>query len=256
MSWLWTLPEVPEPVPQNVAFPDHVVGRLGASVVAASMIGCRRGVESARHVEIVQAEMAINLLADIFLQESLDPGTVKPRGNRSDRGVPWGVYPCAGDQRWCVITCRDDADWGRLVAAMGNPVWARGAALDQVDGRLSVQDEIDEHISDWTGQRSDREVMECLQRHGVPAGMMMYVSDQTTDPHFQSRGYILEIEQPAVGSILLEGPAFHASRLPGPITRPAPLLGQHTRQICTELLGYTDVEVDAFVAKGLLVEAG
>jgi benzylsuccinate CoA-transferase BbsF subunit len=63
------------------------------------------------------------------------------------------------------------------------------------------------------------------------------------------------MDQPGVGPILLEGPAFHATRLPGPITAPAPLLGEHTRAICLSLLGYSDEQVDGLVERGLLAEA-
>jgi crotonobetainyl-CoA:carnitine CoA-transferase CaiB-like acyl-CoA transferase len=254
MSWLWSLPDVADPVPQNVAFPDHIVGRLGALTVASFLVGRLRGAETAGHVEIVQAEMALNLLADLFLQESIDPGSVRPRGNRSDRGVPWGVYRCAGNQRWCVITCRDDKEWSGLVSAMDDPEWALKDSLRAVAGRRAVSDLIDEHISAWTSARSDREVMTLLQSHGVPAGKMMYISDQPQDPQLLARGYILEVDQPPLGKLLLEGPAFHASGLPDPITGPAPLLGEHTREICTDLLGYSKATVDQLIGKRLLVE--
>jgi crotonobetainyl-CoA:carnitine CoA-transferase CaiB-like acyl-CoA transferase len=255
MSWLWTLPDTPEPVPQNVAFPDHLVGRLGATVVAADIIGRLGGERGAAHVEIVQAEMALNLLADLFVKESLEPGSVRPLGNRSSRGVPWGVYPCAGQQRWCVITCCDDRQWLGLIRAMGNPDWALSPNLDDLPGRLAAQDAIDEHVSAWTRERSDRDVMEVLQAHGVPAGKMMYISDQPDDPHLKERGYILEMEQPGVGPLLLEGPAFRATRLSAPITLPAPRLGQHTRQIAREILGYSNERVDALLASGVLIDA-
>jgi crotonobetainyl-CoA:carnitine CoA-transferase CaiB-like acyl-CoA transferase len=114
---------------------------------------------------------------------------------------------------------------------------------------------IDTYVSSWSSRHSDRDVMTLLQAQGVPAGMMMYMSDQPQDPHFRDRGYILEIDQPGVGPILLEGPAFQASRLPEPITDPAPFLGQHTRQICVSLLGYSNREVDLLVEQGLLTEA-
>jgi crotonobetainyl-CoA:carnitine CoA-transferase CaiB-like acyl-CoA transferase len=254
MTWLWSFPDAPEPVPQNVAFPDHLVGRLGALTVAAQMVGRRNGVVGGCHVEIVQAEMALNLLADLLLEESLEPGSVHPLGNRSLRGAPWGVYPCTGNQRWCVITCRTDAEWESLVAAMDQPEWARTDSLATVEGRQANQDKLDGYLSQWTAERSDRQVMELLQAHGVPAGLMMYPSDQPEDPHFRARGYILEVEQPGLGAILLEGAAFQASRLPPPITRPAPLLGQHTREICTSLLGHSDAQVDRMIAEGLLVE--
>ena len=191
MSWLWSFPDAPEPVPQNVAFPDHLVGRLGALVVAAQLIGTGHGDAAAHHIEIVQAEMALNLLSDLFLKESLDPGSVRPQGNRSPRGAPWGVYPCAGEQRWCVITCRNELEWQGLVAAMGDPDSAGDDRFAAAEGRLAAQDELDEHLSGWTAERTDREVMQLLQAHGVPAGMMMYMSDQPDDPHLQARGYLL-----------------------------------------------------------------
>jgi len=255
MSWLWSFPDAPEPVPQNVAFPDHLVGRLGAVAVAAELIGRRHATAPAHHIEIVQAEMALNLLSDLFLKESLDPGSVRPQGNRSSRGAPWGVYPCAGEQRWCVITCRDDVEWQHLRTALGDEAWAQDSRFTTVEGRFAAQDELDEHLARWTAERTDRDVMQLLQARGVPAGMMMYISDQPEDPHLQARGYLLELDQPLLGTVLLEGPAFHATGLPGPLTRPAPVFGQHTREICTALLGRTDADVDRMVDSALLVEA-
>jgi crotonobetainyl-CoA:carnitine CoA-transferase CaiB-like acyl-CoA transferase len=254
MSWLWSLPDMDEPVPQNVAFPDHLVGRLGAFVAAADRIGRRRGKDGGGHVEIVQAEMALNMLSDLFFKESVEPGSVRPQGNRSVRGAPWGVYRCLGDQRWCVITCRDDADWQGLVDAMGAPEWAGDPGLRTAQGRREAHDRIDDGISAWTAQLEDREVMARLQERGVPAGMMMYMSDQPRDPHLAARGYVIEFDQPALGKVLLEGPSFHASALPEPLTFAAPLLGQHTRAIARSLLGYTDERVEELLADGILVE--
>ena len=138
---------------------------------------------------------------------------------------------------------------------MGRPPWALDARFGTVAGRRANHDLLDETLAAWTEQLSDREVMTRLQAAGVPAGMMMYISDQPQDPHFAARGYILEIEQPGLGAVMLEGPAFHASRLPPPITFPAPLLGQHTREICTSLLGYDSARIDELLAAGLLVAA-
>jgi crotonobetainyl-CoA:carnitine CoA-transferase CaiB-like acyl-CoA transferase len=254
MSWLWSFPDRDEPVPQNVAFPDHFVGRLGALVVAADLVARRRGDVEGHHVEIVQAEMAINLLGEVYLQESLDPGSVAPRGNRSPLGAPWGVYQCAGEQRWCVITCRSDGHWRGLVAAMGDPEWAAEPALASAAGRAAAHDLIDRHLSAWTAERADKEVMAVLQSHGVPAGYMLYMSDQPADPHLADRGYLLQVDQPLLGDILFEGAAFHASRLPEPITRPAPLLGEHTLDVWTETLGRSPEAAAALLAEEILVQ--
>lgn len=255
MSWLWSFPDAQEPVPQNVAFPDHFVGRLGAVVVAADLIDRRRGFPGARRVEIAQAEMALNLLAEQYVKESLEPGSVAPRGNRSPLGSPWGVYPCTGQQRWCVITCRHDEDWQGLVRAMGDPEWCRDPRFADAAGRAGAADEIDHRISEWTAVQEDRTVMERLQSHGVPAGYMMYVSDQIKDVHLAARGYVMKMEQTDLGEILLEGPGYHASRLPGPITTPAPMLGEHTLPVWTGALGRGEEEGRALIAEGVLVVA-
>lgn len=251
MTWLWSFPDADAPVASNVAFPDHVVGRLGATVAAALLIGRERR-ERGVHVEIVQAEVAINLLADTFLREALEPGSVRPAGNRSERGAPWGVYQCDGEQRWCVITCRDDADWARLRTALGDPEWARDPDLDTVDGRRARHDELDERITEWTLQRTDTQVMTELQDAGVPAGKMMYVGDIPDDPHLVDRGYPLSLDQTGLATMLVEGPGFHADGLPGPITEPAPLLGEHTREVAAEILGLAEDEIERLVASGAL----
>jgi len=159
------------------------------------------------------------------------------------------VYPCAGDERWCVITCRDDRDWRGIVAALGTPAWAT-SDLDTSAGRRARADEIDGHLRAWTSAHDDREVMATLQAHGVPAGYMLYVGDTATDPHFVARGYPMEVDQPGIGPMLMEGSAFRSTELPAPLTTPAPLLGEHTREILVDLLGHDAGEVDALLAAG------
>ena len=84
---------------------------------------------------------------------------------------------------------------------------------------------------------------------------MMYASDMPADPHLLARGYPQAVEQPGVGAMMFEGPAFHATSIPAPIVAPAPALGEHTREICRTLLAMSDAEVSKLVADGVLEEA-
>jgi crotonobetainyl-CoA:carnitine CoA-transferase CaiB-like acyl-CoA transferase len=192
------------------------------------------------------------MMAQYFLKESLDPGSVQPLGNRREQGAPWGLYQCAGEERWCAITCRNDDDWANLRKALGDPDWAAADELSTAAGRHARHDDLDRHLSEWTATRSDREVMDTLQSFGVPAGMMTYASDQPTDPHLQARGYLAPIDQPGVGPMILEGPAFHGSAMEGPVITPAPTLGEHTRVIGRELLGLSDERVQELITAGVL----
>ncbi len=252
MTWLWNFPDGGMPPGAGVIFPDHVVGRLCAVAALACLIGRQRGERRGAHVEVAQVETVLGMLADQFLREGLHPGSVRPAGNRSERGAPWGVYPCRGEERWCVITCRDDEDWRRLCKAMGDPPWTAAPDLAHVDGRRSRHDEVDGHIGEWTAQRTDREVMNHLQAHGVPAGMIAYASDLADDPHLTERGYLVERDQPGVGRMLFEGAAFQATGMSGPRIEPAPWLGEHTREIARDLLGLDDDHVQKLIDTGVL----
>jgi crotonobetainyl-CoA:carnitine CoA-transferase CaiB-like acyl-CoA transferase len=151
-----------------------------------------------------------------------------------------------------VINVRDDDEWARQRAAIGDPAWAQDAAYATAEGRLARRREIDERLAAWTSPRSAREVMETLQARGVPAGMVQNPKQQLEDPHLAARGYHRPIEQPGIGRLVLEGPAFHGSALPEPIVAPAPALGQHTREVCAELLGMATGEIERLIADGVL----
>jgi crotonobetainyl-CoA:carnitine CoA-transferase CaiB-like acyl-CoA transferase len=264
MTYLWNWPEGGAPPGAGVIHPDHLVGRIVALAALAALLGREAEADESgdgdaaqgRHVEVAQVETLVNLLADLFLRESLVPGSVGPEGNTSQRGAPWGVYPCASpaEERWCVVTVRDDEDWRGLRRALGDPEWARRPELDTAEGRQAARAELDEHIAAWTTERTDREVMALLQAEGVPAGFMSYPADQVDDEHYRARGYAQEVDQPGVGSMVMEGPAFTATDMDDPVGLPAPGLGEHTREICRESLGMDDAEIDDLVAAGVLEE--
>jgi crotonobetainyl-CoA:carnitine CoA-transferase CaiB-like acyl-CoA transferase len=251
MTHLWNFPDGDTPPGSAAIHPDHFVGRMCAVGAIAALLGRAEHGEGA-HIEAAQVEAIVNLLSDVFLQEGLSPRSVSPMGNRSDRGAPWGVYQCSGEERWCTITVRDDDDWRRLREVIGDPPWARDPCFATVKGRLAMVDQVDAHLSAWTAERSDEEVMRLLQAVGVPAGRVAYASDICQDVHLGARGYLRPVDQPGLGEVMFEGPAFHSAAISTPRVSAAPLLAEHTREICHEILGMDDAEIDELVADGSL----
>ena len=254
ITWLWSHPEdEDEPPGSSAVHPDHFVGRLLA-LLAVAMLLRRERTGRGGHADAAQIDTAMALIGDLLLQESITPGSVHPLGNRSERGVPWGVFPCEGDDEWCAICVRSDDEWERLRQALGDPEWAAGPAYATAQGRREDLAAIEGRLEGWTGARGAREVMETLQAAGVPAGMVLHPALQAEDPHFEARDFAQPVEQPGVGPLLLEGPAFRGSRMAGPLVEAAPATGEHTREVCTTLLGMSDDEVDALVEAGVLEE--
>ncbi len=254
LQYLWNYPEdEASPAGSTAVYPDHFVGRIGAMVVLAGLIARRRTGKGSHH-DAAQFEVAIGLLGDLFAKESLEPGSVRPLGNASSRGAPWGCYPCEDSEQeeWCVITVRSDEEWRRLCGAMGEPVWAMDPSYQSASGRFAAREAMDKGLETWTRERPPREAMETLQAVGVPCGIVAHPGHHMSDPQMLHREYAKPVEQQELSTILLEGPAFIGSDLPEVITEQAPLLGEHTRAIAERLLGLSPSEIEALIAEGVL----
>lgn len=88
-------------------------------------------------------------------------------------------------------------------------------------------------------RRTADEWIAAFQSVGVPVGPIKTVADVLdSDPHVKAREMVVEVEHPVVGRMKTLGLPVKLSETPGAVTRPAPLLGQHTDEILTEL-GYS-----------------
>jgi len=248
---LWNYVDQDFPAGSTSIFPDHLAGRLTALAALAMLVRRERTGEGG-HAETAQAETVAGILADSLLKEGVEPGSVVPTGNRNERGAPWGSFACAGEQQWVTITCRDDADWKRLRATIGEPDWAMRPELETAAGRFAAQDEIESKLGEWTATMSRFDAAASLQMFGVPAAPVYTSTDQSFDPHYQARGYLRWVEQQDLGWMCFEGPAFHATGMSDVDLRQAPLMGEHTREIARERLGLDDEEIEKLVAAGTL----
>jgi benzylsuccinate CoA-transferase BbsF subunit len=95
--------------------------------------------------------------------------------------------------------------------------------------------------------------METLQAAGVPAGVVQSARDVLeNDPHLKARGYYVYQDHPEAGRTAYDGPGFRLSKTPGRLQSPAPMLGEHTAQVCTEVLGMDDEEMAQLVMESVL----
>jgi crotonobetainyl-CoA:carnitine CoA-transferase CaiB-like acyl-CoA transferase len=251
MTYLWAFDDGEGPPGNPAIHPDHLAGRLCAIGGLAGVVGrSLRG--GGAHVEIAQVEGVVCLIGDLLLKEHLTPGSVQPDGNDDERGAPWGVFRCAGHEEWAVICVRDDAEWRRLLVAMGSPTGAERWA--RADDRLADRSGVNAFVETWTSTHTPYEVQAAAQANGVVAAAMLSVLQQFDDPHLVSRGFFVPVDQQGSGPLLFEGPAFVATGMEPPRIEQAPLLGEHTREICNEVLGYDDAEIDRLMAAGAIEE--
>ena len=233
---LWTSVDDPGFYDATTIFPDHVVARITAIAALASLIAGER-VGTGAHIHISQAEAAVNQLAATYVTDAARTATLPVT---DDPGVH-GVYACAGDDEWCVISLRSDSDREALATVMG-----RSDLPDDSDGLVDA-------VSAWTSRTDKDAVADMLQRVGVPAAPMNRAVDVLADPVLLHRKLFTDMVHPLFDHPMptetSPAPYMH---IPRAELRPAPMPGEHTRDICQKLLALDTDEIDRLIAEGVL----
>ncbi len=94
--------------------------------------------------------------------------------------------------------------------------------------------------------------MTAIQAAGVAAGACADAKYLSQDPNLNERGYFVYREHLKVGKRQHCGIPWRMSGTPCEVKTAAPILGQHTNEVMTGLLGYSVAEVEAMRAKGAL----
>jgi benzylsuccinate CoA-transferase BbsF subunit len=196
----------------------------------------------------------VSLLGPAILDWTVNRHNQMPQANRVPEAAPHGVYPCQGDDRWIALSASNDREWEALVEELGNGL-ADDPRFATLVERHRHHDALDQAIARCTSGRDVYELMERLQRSGVPAGVVQTSQDLLEhDPQLRARGHFAVLDHPEMGPSVYNAPPFRLRGVGEPVMRtPAPLLGQHTREVCRELLGMDDAEFDRLVAEEVFV---
>ncbi|MCV7412500.1 CaiB/BaiF CoA transferase family protein [Mycobacterium florentinum] len=236
----------------STVYPDHIAGHAAAVAALAAVIG--RGATGAGHaIEVPQADVAVYALGPTLASHSSrapGAGRIDAEGNRRTGVAPAGVFPCAGDDEWCVISVRDDDDWQALAAVTGLP---DDPELRDAAERSARRAEIEERLAAWTAGHEAAHIEETLQAVGVPAAAMVRLPEELTHPQLLARDSFHTLAHPLLSRPIPTAARIAAfSTIPDPALRPAPTPGQHTREICASLLRMKPDEIDGLVTAGVL----
>lgn len=253
LTGLWRYPDDPASFSDGITIlPDHLAARVSAIGIMALLVR-RRRTGLGGTVSVSQAETILASFSTELLRESLQPGSLKPAGNHSEFHAPAGLFPCAGDDEWCVVSIEDDASWQRLCAVLERPDLAANPDLSGASGRLAHRDTVNAALTDWTSQRSPADVMDTLQAAAISAGKMFRMDEFETNPHLLARNFITRIQQPGHDeSWPTENAPVLSHNLPDPEIRPAPKQGEHTRAVMARVLGMDDATITGLIASGVL----
>lgn len=249
---LWVYPDKPDVFCDTVTvYPDHVAARIGVMCALALLVRRERtgagGSASVSQSEVMLSHLAAQIAGDFLIAQ----------GHRDTGGpahdAPWGQFPAAGDDNWLTITVRNDIDWAGLCRVLDRPDLLADGELSTREGRDLQRTRIDEAVSAWTSERESRDAMERLQAAGVPAGAVLRASEVPEWEYYvERRDFRDELHPYAPSPFVMENVQIHATRVADPPLGQAPMLGEQTREIATELLGLSADQTETLIADGIL----
>jgi formyl-CoA transferase len=202
-----------------------------------------------QQVEVSMQDAVVNLIR-VSLRDHQRLGTSMPRtGNQLGAGVPGTTYRChPGGPNDYVFIFAQQQMWHPLLRAIGRADLVGDPRYDTPDARWQHKAEVDALVEGWTSGRSKHEVTKILAEAGVPCGACLDTGEVLADPHLHARDMIVEVTHPVRGRYVTVGNPVKLSASPTRIG-PAPLLGQHRREVLAEL-GYTEADIAALEADG------
>jgi crotonobetainyl-CoA:carnitine CoA-transferase CaiB-like acyl-CoA transferase len=249
-----SLPGQP-PAGWGYSYMDHTGGYYMAMAILLALIHRKRTGEG-QWVDLACAESALTLHGPALLDWTVNGRPARregqPHSNRNEWPpmAPHGIYPSAGEDAWVAIACRDQADWRRLAAAVGEP-WTEHPGYADLAGRLANQDGLDEHVAAWTAQRDKFEVQRLLRGAGVPCSAVQTPGERVdADP--DTEGLWPTVTHTAMGEVRVDGLPARFSKTPWRMTRGAPCLGEHNEAVFGRLLGLSPAEVAELAAEGVI----
>jgi crotonobetainyl-CoA:carnitine CoA-transferase CaiB-like acyl-CoA transferase len=239
-------------------FADQLSGMYAALAIVAALER-RQHTGQGRDIDLAMAECVTHLLGPSMMHTERT-GTLPPRtGNRGDRHIPQGTYPCQGADQWLALSVADDDQWSHLVdltgdERLGNPAWR------SADGRRPAHDEIDALLAAWTARHDKNDLAAELQMRGIAAGPVNQVDDLLFDPHLAARDAFQPVmhPQPLLGFKSHPHPAMPWSaigrrRAMSKDIRPG---GADNYAVLHRWLGLSRAEVNQLQANGALTVGG
>jgi crotonobetainyl-CoA:carnitine CoA-transferase CaiB-like acyl-CoA transferase len=238
-------PEDGEPVKVGTPVCDMGTGMYGVIGVLAAL-RAREITGEGQHVEATLLDTPISWLT-WRAAEYWGTGEI-PEPQGSGRAV-YRAFRCS-DDRWVNIGPSNKL-WPKACETIGLPELITDERFTTPALRLAHHKEVTALYQEAFLKRTSSEWIEAFQEAGVPVGPIYNVADVLDDPHVHAREMVVEVDHPVVGKMKTLGVPVKLSKTPGAVVRAAPILGQHSREILSEL-NYSDAEIESLSEQNVI----
>ena len=189
--------------------------------------------------------------------EGVEFGAATPRaGNDSGGGQPGRILKCKGHETdpdaytYFIIQA---AVWENVCDVIGKPEWKTQEGYAKPPERLDKLNEIFSTIEEWTKTKTKFEVMDICNPLNIPVGPILSLKEISEDEGLYATGTMVKVDHPERGEYLSVGCPIKLSDSDVEVVR-SPLLGEHTQEVLTDVLGYSGDDLKRVVDSGAVGE--
>lgn len=237
--------------PSRVGVP--IVDITTGMVAATSILAALRARDQTKEGQLLdislfdtQAALLTNVASN-YLIGGIDP---QRTGNDHPNLAPYGAF--RAQDRWLVLGVANELQWATFCEAIDRQDLREDVRFKTNGNRIAHRAELGEILSEVMASRPAREWLGALRNAGLPCGPINDVAAVFDHPQVQARDLILEVEHPNAGPIQLPGFPYKLNQTPAELRYPPPLLGEHTEDVLTEMLGYSKEDVARFQEQGAI----
>jgi formyl-CoA transferase len=187
--------------------------------------------------------------------EGVPFGKAAPRaGNDSGGGQPGWIVKCKGwesDPDAYIYFITQAPVWAPICDLIGKPEWKTDPDYATPPARLPRLRHIFDTVEAWTKTKTKFEVMDICNKHDIPVGPILSMKEIAEEKSLRDTGTVVEVDHPGRGKYLTVGNPVKMSDSITEVKR-SPLLGEHTEEILTQVLGYTAQELAEIKTSGAI----
>jgi formyl-CoA transferase len=238
------------PCKVGVAITDVLTGVYSSGAITSALLWRERSGRG-QFLDISLLDVQVSGLANIASNYLVAGKEATRWGTAHESIIPYQVFQTK--DRPIAIAVANQKLWVSFCKLVGKEKWQNDPRFESNPKRVENREVLLPLIHELFAQKTCEEWMELLVRASIPCGPVNNMEHLFADPQVQHRNMIADVPHPTIGTLRLAGLPIKYSETPGVIRRPPPLLGEHTDEVLTEVLGYSPDQVETLKAQGAIV---